>query len=326
MMNRCKSKRALISGISGQDGAYLAKFLLSKNYEVWGTSRQVEGNSFGALKKLGILEMINLKSMSNDNFDSVVQVISEIRPSEIYNLAGQSSVGLSFDQPVETVHSIISGTLNQLEAIRTLDKSIRFFNAGSGECYGDTRGATANENTAFNPTSPYAIAKATSTWLVESYRKSYELFSCTGILFNHESSLRSDRFVTKKIISTALRIAAGSNEKLKLGNLAVSRDWGWAPEYVIAMWKMLNQNMPEDFILATGETISLEDFIEVVFSELGLDWRQHVEIDQALIRINDSSISRADPTKAKEHLGWQATITGYDVPRKMLREIDSLNE
>jgi GDPmannose 4,6-dehydratase len=314
------ARKALICGISGQDGAYLAQLLLSKGYVVFGTSRDAQTNPFKGLKKLGIFDQVYLRSMSPDDFSSVLHVISEINPQEIYNLAGQSSVGLSFEQPLQTMASIAVGALNQLEAIRIIDKSIRFFNAGSSECFGDTGGATADETSRFNPQSPYAVAKAAATWQVSVYRKSYDLYACTGILFNHESPLRSERFVTKKIVSAAKRIVEGSNEKVKLGNIEIQRDWGWAPEYVIAMWKMLNRDTPEDFVIATGQTQSLQDFATEVFAEAGLNWQEHVITDSSLLRLSDPMISKGNPAKARKLLNWRASVTGEEVARKMYRD------
>ncbi len=318
-------RRALICGISGQDGAYLARLLLSKGYEVWGTSRDPQVSKFGALNALNIIDKVKTLSMSPEDFRSVLQVFSAVRPHEIYNLSGQSSVGLSFEQPVETMSSIATGTVNQLEAIRIIDKSIRFYCAGSSECFGDTGGLAASESSVFRPQSPYAVAKAAATWYVSVYRKSYDLFACTGILFNHESPLRQERFVTKKIISAAQRIAAGSDEKLKLANIDIRRDWGWAPEYVDAMWRMLSRESPEDFVIATGITQSLQQFVQAVFEEAGLNWRNHVIVDPALLRPTDPLESFGNPTKAKLYLDWEAAVLGAEVPKKMFREKLSIN-
>lgn len=312
-------RRALICGISGQDGAYLAQLLLSKGYEVWGTSRDAQANAFHGLKTLGIFEQVQLQSMTPEDFHSVLEVFTDIRPHEIYNLAGQSSVGLSFEKPLETMASITTGSLNQLEAIRIVDKSIRFFNAGSGECFGGTGTTAADEQTTFRPESPYAVAKAAATWNVEIYRKSYGLFACTGILFNHESPLRPERFVTKKIISAARRIACGSDEELTIGNIEILRDWGWAADYVIAMWKILNADNPDDFIIATGESLTLKDFVSAAFAEAGLDWQKHVKLDPGLLRPSDPVEIKGNPTKARELLDWHPSISGVDVPKEMYR-------
>jgi GDPmannose 4,6-dehydratase len=314
------SRRALICGISGQDGAYLANLLLSKGYEVWGTSRDVQACEFSRLRAMNLFDKVKKLSMSPEDFHSVLKVFSEIKPHEVYNLSGQSSVGLSFQQPLETMSSVASGTLNQLEAIRCLDKSTRFFCAGSGDCFGDTGIRAAVESSRFNPQSPYAVAKAAATWHVMVYRESYNLFACTGILFNHESPLRQKNFVTSKIVLTAKRIAAGSDEKLKLGNIDILRDWGWAPEYADAMWRMLNIESPEDFVIATGVTQSLREFVKIVFEEAGLDWRNHVIIDPSLQRLSDPNVIAGDSAKAKKLLNWQPTVVGSEIPKKMFRE------
>jgi len=235
-------------------------------------------------------------------------------------LAGQSSVGLSFEQPAETMQSITMGTLNILEGCRMLEtanKPIKVYHAVSGVCFGDTQGEPANESTPFYPMSPYAVAKSSAYWLVNNYREAYGLFACTGILFNHESALRPERFVTQKIVRAVKRIAQGSTEKLKLGRLDIARDWGWAPEYVEAMWLMLQQEKPHDFVIATGVTMSLEEFVQVAFAEAGLNWRHYVEQDPTLFRPTDLAMGRADPAKADRELGWKATTKGVDVVKKM---------
>jgi len=219
---------------------------------------------------------------------------------------GQSSVGLSFEQPVETLESITVGTLNMLEAIRFLGGKIRLYHASSSECFGDVGQKPANETTPFHPRSPYAVAKASAHWMVANYREAYGLFACSGILFNHESPLRPARFVTRKIVDSAVRIANGSGEKLTLGRLNIVRDWGWAPEYVDAMWRMLQQKVPTDFVIATGVAVSLEDFVRDVFLSVGLDWREHVECDQKLFRPSDISWSQGDASLANACLGWES--------------------
>ena len=239
-------KRAFICGISGQDGAYLAQLLLNRGYRVAGSSRDAQISPFANLHRLNLRQAVEVESVALTDFRSVLQALIKVAPDEVYNLAGQSSVGLSFQQPVETMESIGIGTLNLLEAIRFLGKPIKFYNACSGECFGDIPQA-ANEATPFRPRSPYAVAKAAAFWEVANYREAYQIFACSGILFNHESPLRPARFVTKKIIGAACRIARGSREKLSLGNITIRRDWGWAPEYVEAMWLMLQQGQP-DFV------------------------------------------------------------------------------
>jgi len=311
-------KRALICGVSGQDGTYLAQLLLSKGYEVFGTSRDAQMSHFGNLRRVGAFEQVKLESMAVTDFRSVLQVVRKTIPDEIYNLAGQSSVSLSFQQPVETLESIGLGTLNLLEAIRFIDRPVRFYNAGSSECFGDTGGIAATEDTPFRPRSPYAVAKATAFWEVANYREAYGLYACSGILYNHESPLRPPRFVTRKVVAAAARIAAGSGERLHLGNLDVERDWGWAPEYVEAMWLMLQQNEPADYVIATGEYNRLSDFVELAFREVGLDWKEHVELDSAFFRPTDLKRGLGDPSLAEKKLGWKAKYRMKDVVSMMI--------
>lgn len=258
--------------------------------------------------------------MALNDFRSVLQALTKVQPDEIYNLAGQSSVGLSFDQPVETLESISVGTLNLLEAIRFLDRPIKLYNAGSSECFGNTDGQPADEETPFRPRSPYAVAKATAFWEVANYREAYKLFACTGILFNHESPLRPERFVTQKIVKSACRIAAESNEKLHLGNISIARDWGWATEYVEAMWLMLQQERADDYVIATGESNTLQDFVSAVFETQGLDWREHVISDPTLIRPSEIMVSRGDALKAARVLGWGARYRMRDVAGMMVKQ------
>ncbi|OUS09148.1 GDP-mannose 4,6-dehydratase [Rhodobacterales bacterium 52_120_T64] len=311
-------KKALICGVGGQDGALLAKLLLDKGYEVWGTSRDAGGASFVNLIRVGILERVHTISMSPEDFRSVFMALRKCKPDEVYFLAGQTSVGLSFELPAETIQSITVGTLNILEACRTAEKPFKLFHAGSSECFGNTNGIAANEQTPFQPRSPYAVAKAAAIWLVDNYREAYGIFACSGILFNHESALRPKRFVTQKIVSAVQDIAAGNSDRLFLGNIDISRDWGWAPEYVEAMWLMLQQKTPENFVIATGETNSLENFVELAFKKAGLDWKDHVEFNDALGRPSDIQISCADPSKAAEKLGWSAKNRMQDVITEML--------
>ncbi|MGD1237818.1 GDP-mannose 4,6-dehydratase [Mycobacterium seoulense] len=310
--------RALICGISGQDGAYLARLLLDKGYEVFGTSRDAQVSRFTNLVRLGIRDRVHLESMAANDFPSVLNVLRRIDPEEIYNLAGQSSVGLSFEQPVETLESITIATSNLLEAIRFLDRPVRFFSAGSGECFGDTGGRAANEQTPFHPTSPYAVAKATAHWLVATYRAAYGLHASTGILFNHESPLRPERFVTKKIVAAAVRIAKGERSRLTLGNIRIKRDWGWAPEYVDAMWRTLQQPSGSDFVFATGESHSLEQFAEAAFEQVGLDWRDHTDLSEMLRRPSDLAESFGNASRAREVLGWSPTYRMRDVVKAMV--------
>lgn len=311
-------KKALICGVSGQDGAYLAQLLLNKGYFVCGTSRDAQMSSFQNLVRLGIRDQVKLVSVALTDFRSVLQVLTKIQPDEVYNLAGQSSVGLSFEQPVETLESIATGTLNLLEAIRFINAPIKIYNAGSSECFGNTGEQAADETTPFRPRSPYAVAKATAFWEVANYREAYGLFACSGILYNHESPLRPERFVTQKVITAASRIANGSQEKLHLGDISVRRDWGWAAEYVEAMYLMLQQNEPDDYVIATGETNKLQDFVVEAFACLGLDWQEYVTINNSLFRPTDIAFGQGNPAKAKEKLGWQAQYKMRDVVKMMI--------
>ena len=313
-------KKALIIGISGQDGSYLAEFLLNKNYEVYGTSRDSDLSTFNGLKKLGIYDKVKLSSMSLIDFRSVMQSILQIMPDEIYNLAGQSSVGLSFLQPVETLESISIGTLNILEVLRFHKLPVRFYNASSSECFGDTKGKSANEETPFMPRSPYAVAKATAYWQVANYRDAYNLFACSGILFNHESPLRPKRFVTKKIVESACRIAKGKKEELVLGNVSIKRDWGWAPDFVEAMYLILQQDKPDDFVIATGKNLSLEEFVEKAFRYFNLDYKDYTSYDNSLFRPSDISESLGDPSKAAKILNWKAKYLANDVIKMMIED------
>jgi GDPmannose 4,6-dehydratase len=316
-------RTALVTGVSGQDGAYLAKLLLEKGYKVYGTSRDAQVASFRNLQRLNIRDDLRLESVAMNDFRSVIQVLFKAQPDEIYNLAGQSSVGLSFEQPVETQDSIYLGTLNLLEAIRFMGKGIRLYNACSSECFGDLKDEIAVEETPFRPRSPYAVAKSAAFWQVSNYREAYKIFACSGILFNHESPLRAERFVTKKIVTAARRIARGELRELRLGNIEVQRDWGWAPEYVEAMYQMLQQEKPDDYVIATGETRPLRDFVAVAFQEVGLDWREHVVIDQSLLRPTDLTVGRGNATKAATKLGWKAQHHMNDVARMMVTAEES---
>lgn len=310
-------RSALIFGVSGQDGALLARLLADKDYRVHGTSRDAQLSSFGNLDVVGVRERVQVHSAATTDFRSVAQVLSDVQPDETYLLAGQSSVGLSFGQPVETLESIAVGTLNVLEAVRFLKLDTRLYHAGSSECFGDV-GQAADERTAFRPRSPYAVAKASAHWMVANYREAYGLFACTGILFNHESPLRPARFVTRKIVAAAVRIAAGSGERLQLGDLAIERDWGWAPEYVDAMWRMLQRPGPEDYVIATGCVHALHEFVAMVFASVELDWQEHVDFDPGLRRPSEIVHSVGDASKAAHDLGWTATSSLAEVVARMV--------
>ncbi len=300
--------KALICGISGQDGAYLAQQLLDDGYEVFGTSRDAHVADFRNLKTLNILHRVKLLSMAQTDFRSVLNTLVVSEPDEIYFLSGQSSVGLSFEQPAETMESLSSGVLNLLEAIRFTGRFIKLYNASSSECFGDLGDAHATETSPFRPRSPYGVAKASAHWLVVNYREAYGLFACNGILFNHESPFRPSRFVTRKIVAAACRIAQGSEERLHLGRLDVIRDWGWAPEYTDAMARMLKSDTPDDFVIATGHSATLEEFVRRTFEAVNLDWREFVVSDESLLRPSDIASSLADPSKAARLLGWEAKM------------------
>lgn len=301
-------KSALICGVTGQDGAYLAQLLLGKGYVVWGTSRDAQVANVSNLKRLDLQARISLLSMAPGDFRSVLNTLSKAQPDEIYYLAGQSSVGLSFEQPAESMESIAQGTLNLLEAVRFLGGQPRIYHASSSESFGDVGvGQRATELTPFRPRSPYGVAKASAHWLIANYREAYGLHCSNGILFNHESPLRPERFVTKKIVSAASRIRLGSRERLTLGRLDIARDWGWAPDFVDAMWRMLQADKPDDYVIATGVTNTLGSFVAGVFGQLGLSWSEHVDSDASFFRPSEIMFSAGDPSKAERDLGWRSS-------------------
>ena len=301
------SKRALIIGVSGQDGAYLAKHLLEKKYEVIGTSRDAENNFFSGLKSLGIHNKVITDSLSTLDFRSVAQAFQKYQPDEVYNLSGQSSVGLSFNQPGETIESHLQATITILEVMKFLELPIRFYNACSSECFGDVSpDRPATEETPFHPRSPYAVGKAAAFWAVANYRDAYGLYACSGILGNHESPLRPARFVTQKIIHTVRSIAKGEESALILGDTSVIRDWGLSQEYVEAMVLMLQQDLAEDYVIATGQSYSLMEFVEKVFVYYGLQAQNHVSNDSSLMRPSDIRQSYLNADKANQKLGWKA--------------------
>ncbi len=314
------TKVALIFGISGQDGSLLAHRLVRDQWIVHGISRDAELNSFRNLTTLNIKDKVQLHSANPTDFRSVFDVIARTEPSEIYNLGGQTSVGLSFEQPVETIESITVATLNILEAIRILKAPVRFYNAASSECFGDTGPDGADELTPFRPRSPYAIAKAAAYWTVANYRQAYGLFASSGILFNHESPLRPERFVTQKIIRAAARISRGKEKTpLKLGNLDVCRDWGWAPDYVEAMRLIIRRDSPEDFVIATGKGTTLREFTAEAFAACKLDWREHVVSVPELMRPTDINVSIGRPTLARERLGWEAKTRMPELVHRLVK-------
>jgi len=319
------AKTALICGVGGQDGSYLAKLLLEKGYRVVGTSRNPGVALAGNLTKLGIAKHLECIAMESADENSVQAAVNNTNPDEIYYLAGESSVAKSFAEPAKTFESIALGAIYLLEAVKKMqeksDKQIRLFNAGSSDCFGNNSGVITDETTPLNPVSPYAIAKCSAYWLVKQYRQSYDMYACTGTLFNHESPLRPSHFVTQKIVQGVKEIAAGRQTQLALGKLDIARDWGWAPEYVEAMWLMLQQDRPEDFVIATGTTISLMDFVKTAFDQVGLDWQSYVIQDPAFMRPADLLVSRANNQKISSALGWQPKVTGAKVVQKMFEPI-----
>lgn len=317
-------KSALIFGGSGQDGAWLSKLLITKGYRVTIATRSHDFR-FPNLFECGVLEDVNAVQVDYANFEEVAAAVSVCAPSEIYNLAGQSSVGLSFNEPAQTLTSIISSTQNILEAIRVVDPNVRFYNAGSSEIFGNSDGRNLSESSPIQPRSPYGAAKAASLQMVSVYRQCFNLFACTGILFNHESHLRPETYVTRKVAIGAAKISLGRETELRLGNLDVCRDWGFAPEYADAMWRMLQIEKPQDLVIGTGSAVKLSSLVRWAFNEVGLNWEDYVIIDQQLIRPTDIHKSCADPSAAASVLGWEASTTAEHMIRKMVRyEYDRL--
>ncbi len=300
-------KRALITGITGQDGSYLAEFLLEQGYDVFGMTRRSSTNSFDRISH--IIDKITL--LSGDLLDehSVASCIREAQPDEIYNLAAQSFVPTSWSQPVLTAEFTAVGVGRLLEAMRSVKPDARFYQASSSEMFGKVHETPQSEKTPFYPRSPYGVAKVFGHWITVNYRESYGLFACSGILFNHESSRRGLEFVTRKVTDGVARIKLGKANELRMGNLDAKRDWGHAPDYVRAMWLMLQQDEPDDYVIATGETRTVGELVETAFSYAGLDWRKHVVIDPKFIRPAEVDILVGDPRKAKRELGWQPTMT-----------------
>jgi GDPmannose 4,6-dehydratase len=310
------SQRALIFGVTGQDGALLAQHLLAQGLEVHGTSRggsKVAGN----LRELGIADQIRVHQVDPVDEPQVAQVLSAIRPSQAYNLSGQSSVGLSFAKPRETFDSHVGSTMAILEAIRAHVPGCRFFHASSGEIFGETGSSPATETSALAPCTPYGVAKAAATLLVRNYRDVFGLFACSGFLFNHESLLRPESFVAQRIAQGAAAIKLQRADQLKLGNLQVVRDWGWAADYVTCMARMLQQDEPRDAIIATGVATSLEQFVARAFERLGLDWQQYVVCDDALLRPSDIRVNVGDPRLAERLLGWRAQVRMPEVADRL---------
>ncbi len=314
-------KKAFLTGITGQDGSYLAELLLAKGYEVWGLIRRSASFNTGRIEHLyqDPHENPRLRLVYGDLTDgsNLSSLINEIQPDEVYNLAAQSHVRVSFDIPIYTVNSDALGTLRLLEAVRTCKRQPRFYQASSSEMYGKVLETPQTESTPFYPRSPYACAKVYSFWQTVNYREAYDLFTCNGILFNHESPRRGETFVTRKITRAATRIKLGLQKKLYLGNLEARRDWGFAGDYVEAMWLMLQQDDPDDYVVATGETYSVREFLDEVFGCLDLDWEQYVEIDPKYFRPSEVDLLLGDAAKARRVLGWKPKVTFSQLARMM---------
>ena len=303
------SKTALITGITGQDGAYLAQFLLAKGYRVIGAERRASTRNRMRLDELGITQDIEFADFDLSDQGNMVRVLQRYEPDEVYNLAAQSFVALSFEQPIMTGDITGVGVTRLLESIRAVNPGIKFYQASSSEMFGKAQTVPQNEATPFYPRSPYGVAKLYAHWTTVNYREAYGMFACSGILFNHESPLRGAEFVTRKITLAAANIKKGRQKELRLGNLDAKRDWGYAREYVAGMFEMLQQETPDDFVLATGETHTVEAFVEAAFSAVNLDWRDYVRIDPAFVRPAEVDLLLGDASKAKRTLGWQPRTT-----------------
>lgn len=312
------SKTALITGITGQDGAYLSQFLLKKGYQVYGAFRRSSSLNLERLDYLGIREQIELTPLDLLDMGSIVRILDRVRPDEVYNLAAQSFVAVSFDQPVATGNITGLGAVRMLEGIKLVNPKIRFYQASSSEMFGKVQTVPQNEKTPFYPRSPYAAAKLYAHWMTVNYREAFGIYACSGILFNHESPLRGLEFVTRKITHGVARIRRGQERELRLGNLEAKRDWGFASEYVEAMWLMLQQKEPEDFVIATGETHSVREFVEAAFAAAGLDWRKYVKTDPAFYRPAEVDLLVGDASRAKEKLGWQPKVTFKELVQIMV--------
>lgn len=314
------TKRALITGVTGQDGAYLAKFLIEKGYDVYGTYRRLSSPNFWRLGRLGILDKITLIPFDLVDTGSIAEAIKISDPDEVYNLAAQSFVGASFDQPVQTCEVTGLGVVRILECIRQSGKKIKFYQASTSELYGDGQSGTLNEDVPFCPSSPYAAAKLLGYWQTALYRQAYGMYCCNGILFNHESPLRGLEFVTRKITNAVAKIHLGLETELHLGNLDSKRDWGFAPEYVECMWLMLQQDKPDDYVIATDETHSVRELVEYAFATVGLDWKKYVKVDEKLIRPVDVNYLKGDYSKARKVLNWEPKTKFKELVELMVKE------
>jgi len=304
-------KKALITGIGGQDGSYLAELLLSKGYEVHGTVRRIAIEDPGhRLKRLKpVLGQINLHAANIESFASIFDVVDKVRPDECYHLAAQSYVSYSFDNEFSTINTNINGTHYILSALKRLSPHCRFYFAASSEMFGKAKESPQNENTPFNPRSPYGISKVAGYYLTKNYREVHNFWACSGILFNHESPRRGYEFVTRKITSHAAKIKLGLESEIRLGNIEAQRDWGHSADYVLAMWLMLQQDKPEDYVIATGQSHSVAEFLELAFSHLGLDYREYLVVDPSLYRPAEEVVLKGDIGKAKHNLQWSCATS-----------------
>lgn len=309
-------KVALITGITGQDGSYLAEFLLEQGYKVYGMVRRSSVEKFERIDH--IVDQIEL--VQGDLLDqlSLISILEDIKPDEVYNLAAQSFVPTSWAQPTLTAEFTAVGVTRMLEAIRLVDRNIRFYQASSSEMFGKVRETPQNEMTPFYPRSPYGVAKVFGHYITINYRESYGLFAVSGILFNHESPRRGYEFVTRKVTDGVARIKLGLAEELRLGNLDAKRDWGFAGDYIKAMWLMLQQSKPDDYVIATGQAQSVKDLVQVAFDHVGLDWQQYVKIDKAFLRPAEVDLLIGDCSKAKNELGWEPTVSFEDMIKMMV--------
>jgi len=310
------TKKALISGITGQDGSYLADFLLEKGYDVYGMVRRSSMEKFDRIEH--IKDRINIRQADLLDQYSISKIIEEVQPEEVYNLAAMSFVPTSWDQPVLTAEFTAIGVTRMLEAIRAVNPHIRFYQASSSEMFGLVKEIPQNEKTPFHPRSPYGVAKVYGHWITVNYRESYDIFAVSGILFNHESPRRGIEFVTRKVTYNVAKIKLGLSKELRLGNLEAKRDWGYALDYVKAMWLMLQQEKPDDFVIASGETHSVKELVEIAFSHVGLDYRDFVVLDKKFIRPAEVDLLSGDYSKAKKILGWQPQVHFAELIKMMV--------
>jgi GDPmannose 4,6-dehydratase len=310
-------KRALVTGITGQDGSYLAELLLKKGYEVFGMVRRSSTDNLTRIEHL--LGQIALRPGDLLDQSSLISILREVQPDEVYNLAAQSFVPASWEQPIATTQYTALGVARLLEAIRLECPHARFYQASSSEMFGKALEVPQNERTPLYPRSPYGVAKTYGHWVTVNYRESHNIFACSGILFNHESPRRGKEFVSRKVTDAVARIARGLASELRLGNLEARRDWGYAGDYVEAMWLMLQQDSPDDYVIATGETHSVRELMEIAFAAAGLDWTRHVKIDPKLLRPAEVELLQGDSTKARRQLGWKPTVSFRDLIETMVK-------